>query len=71
MVFLAETPVGSFKLYFTDRGLAALEFAGNGALTRRSQSAPAAPYPSSRPPDGSSSPTSMASPPILPASPWT
>jgi methylated-DNA-[protein]-cysteine S-methyltransferase len=31
MVFLAETPVGSLKLFFTDRGLAALEFAGKGA----------------------------------------
>jgi methylated-DNA-[protein]-cysteine S-methyltransferase len=32
MVFLAETPVGSLKLFFTDRGLAALGFAGEGAL---------------------------------------
>ena len=30
MVFLAETPVGSLRLFFTDRGLSALEFAGKG-----------------------------------------
>jgi len=32
LVFLAGTPVGSIILCFTDRGLAALEFAGEGAL---------------------------------------
>jgi methylated-DNA-[protein]-cysteine S-methyltransferase len=40
MVFLAETPVGSLKLYFTDRGLAALEFAGKGAARAPGQGAP-------------------------------
>ena len=40
MVFLAETPVGSLKLYFTDRGLAALEFAGKGAALAPEQDAP-------------------------------
>ena len=44
MVFLAETPVGSLKLYFTDRGLAALEFAGKGAsLAPEHRRAPGAP----------------------------
>ena len=44
MVFLAETPVGSLKLYFTDRGLTALEFAGKGAVTGAGAGrAPAAP----------------------------
>jgi methylated-DNA-[protein]-cysteine S-methyltransferase len=40
MVFLAETPVGSLKLFFTDRGLAALEFAGQGAALAPEQDAP-------------------------------
>jgi methylated-DNA-[protein]-cysteine S-methyltransferase len=31
MVYLAETPVGPLRLYFTDRGLTALEFAGDGS----------------------------------------
>jgi methylated-DNA-[protein]-cysteine S-methyltransferase len=39
MVFLAETPVGSLKLFFTDRGLAALEFAGQGAALAPEQDA--------------------------------
>ena len=40
MVFLAETPVGSLKLSFTDRGLTALEFAGEGASLAPEQDAP-------------------------------
>jgi methylated-DNA-[protein]-cysteine S-methyltransferase len=40
MVFLAETPVGSLKLSFTDRGLSALEFAGQGAFLAPDQDAP-------------------------------
>ncbi len=40
MVFLAETPVGSLKLFFTDRGLSALEFAGEGAALVPKQDAP-------------------------------
>jgi methylated-DNA-[protein]-cysteine S-methyltransferase len=40
MVFLAGTPVGSLKLFFTDRGLAALEFAGEGAALAPQQGAP-------------------------------
>jgi methylated-DNA-[protein]-cysteine S-methyltransferase len=39
MVFLAGTPVGSLKLSFTDRGLAALEFAGEGAVLAPAQDA--------------------------------
>jgi methylated-DNA-[protein]-cysteine S-methyltransferase len=31
LVQLAETPVGPLRLYFTDRGLTALEFAGEGS----------------------------------------
>ena len=31
MVYLANTPVGPLRLCFTDRGLTALEFAGEGA----------------------------------------
>jgi methylated-DNA-[protein]-cysteine S-methyltransferase len=31
VVYLAETPVGPLKLYFTDQGLTALEFAGEGS----------------------------------------
>ncbi len=31
VVFLAETPVGPLKLYFTDQGLTALEFGGEGS----------------------------------------
>jgi methylated-DNA-[protein]-cysteine S-methyltransferase len=31
LVHLAETPVGPLRLYFTDQGLAALEFAGEGS----------------------------------------
>ena len=40
MVFLAETPVGSLKLYFTDQGLAALEFAGESAALAPEHNAP-------------------------------
>jgi len=40
MVFLAETPVGSLKLSFTDRGLSALAFAGEGASLAPKQDAP-------------------------------
>ena len=40
MVFLAETPVGSLRLCFTDRGLTALEFAGKGASLAPKQDAP-------------------------------
>jgi methylated-DNA-[protein]-cysteine S-methyltransferase len=39
MVFLAGTPVGSLKLSFTDRGLAALEYAGEGAALTPEQDA--------------------------------
>ena len=39
MVFLAETPVGSLKLYFTDQGLTALEFAGEGPSRAPAQEA--------------------------------
>jgi methylated-DNA-[protein]-cysteine S-methyltransferase len=40
LVFLAETPVGSLKLFFTDRGLTALEFAGKGASLAPEPDAP-------------------------------
>ena len=54
---LAETPLGPLWLYFTDRGLAALEFAGDGRCHwRRSRRAPAAPQAAYRSrPNGSSS----------------
>ena len=37
---LPETPVGSLRLCFTDRGLAALEFAGKGALPAPERDSP-------------------------------
>ena len=40
MVFLAETPVGSLRLCFTDRGLTALEFAGEEASLAPEHDAP-------------------------------
>jgi methylated-DNA-[protein]-cysteine S-methyltransferase len=40
MVLLAETPVGALKLSFTDRGLTALEFPGEGALLAPGPDAP-------------------------------
>ena len=40
MVYLANTPVGPLRLCFTDRGLAALEFAGKGASLAPEQDAP-------------------------------
>jgi methylated-DNA-[protein]-cysteine S-methyltransferase len=40
MVFLAETPVGSLKLSFTEQGLSALEFAREGAALAPDQDAP-------------------------------
>ncbi len=40
MVFLAETPVGSLKLSFTEQGLSALEFAGEGAALAPKHDAP-------------------------------
>jgi methylated-DNA-[protein]-cysteine S-methyltransferase len=39
-VFLAETPVGPLKLSFTDRGLTALEFAGEGPSLAPGPAAP-------------------------------
>ena len=46
MVYLADTPVGPLRLYFTDQGLTALEFAGEGASpgtgARRAPAAPEA-----------------------------
>ena len=33
VLYLTETPVGSLRLCFTDRGLTALDFAGEGAST--------------------------------------
>ena len=39
-VDLPETPMGPLRFYFTDRGLAALEFAGKGASLAPEQDAP-------------------------------
>ena len=72
MVFLAETPVGSLKLYFTDRGLTALEFAGEGASLAPEQDAPP---PHLKPLIEAAKRELIAyfngSAPILPPSPWT
>ena len=37
---LPETPLGTLRLYFTDRGLAALEFAGDGPVLWLSDDVP-------------------------------
>ena len=39
-VYLPETPVGPLRLYFTDRGLSALEFAGEGSSSAPEQDSP-------------------------------
>jgi methylated-DNA-[protein]-cysteine S-methyltransferase len=41
MVYLPETPVGPLRLCFTERGLAALEFAGEGSSAPEPDSPPA------------------------------
>jgi methylated-DNA-[protein]-cysteine S-methyltransferase len=42
LVYLAETPVGPLRLYFTDQGLTALEFAGEGSSPAAENEAPPA-----------------------------
>ena len=40
IVYLSDTPVGPLRLYFSDHGLTALEFAGEGASLAPKQDAP-------------------------------
>ncbi len=40
VVYLQETPVGPLKLYFSERGLAALEFAGEGSAPQLQPDSP-------------------------------
>jgi methylated-DNA-[protein]-cysteine S-methyltransferase len=42
IVYLSDTPVGPLRLCFTDQGLSALEFAGEGPPTGSNQDAPPA-----------------------------
>jgi methylated-DNA-[protein]-cysteine S-methyltransferase len=42
LVHLAETPVGPLRLYFTEQGLTALEFAGEGSSPAPANDAPPA-----------------------------
>jgi methylated-DNA-[protein]-cysteine S-methyltransferase len=42
LVHLAKTPVGPLRLYFTDQGLSALEFAGEGSSPAPDNEAPPA-----------------------------
>ncbi|MFZ5448581.1 MAG: methylated-DNA--[protein]-cysteine S-methyltransferase [Thermodesulfobacteriota bacterium] len=40
VVYLSNTPVGPLRLYFTDKGLSALEFAGDNSPAKPEQDSP-------------------------------